>query len=207
MGLLEYSKAKSILDKYKIKSIKGEYVTSAEEAARFAKSDPIVLKVLSGKALHKSKSGLVTLGLSGESEITAAFNALQSKALKLNLAPYNIIAQKMAPSGIEVIIGGRTDPQFGKLLLIGLGGIYVEAFRDFALRVCPITRRDAEEMLAQLKSAEVITQHGTSTDMICDLLLKTSSLLIKEKNISELDLNPVIIHHSGYDIVDIRVLE
>ena len=207
MGLLDYSKAKLILDNYKIKSIKSEYVWSAEEAVKFAGHDSIALKVLSEKALHKSKSGLVNLSLSGEKKIAQAFNELHSKALKLSLSPYKIIAQKMAPSGIEIIIGGRTDPQFGKLLLIGLGGIYVEAFRDFALRVCPITRRDAEEMVSQLRSHDIITQHGASSDQIYNLLLKASSLLIKEGRIKELDLNPVILHKSGYDVVDIRVLE
>lgn len=203
--LLEYFKAKRLLDKYGIRSVESKYVKSAEEAVRFAGGKPIVLKVLSEKQLHKSKAGLVKLGLEEKGEVKTAYKELETKAKKLT--PYKIIAQKMAGRGIESIFGGREDDQFGKLVLIGLGGIYVEAFKDFALRTCPITKYDAEEMLDQLRSKQVITYNGKSDDMIIDLLMRTSKLLKENPSIKELDLNPVILRESSYDVVDIRVLE
>ena len=205
MQLLDYMDAKNMLARYGIKSIDSKYVKSADEAASFAGSSPIVLKVISDKALHKSKAGLVKLNLQDKAEIKKAYNDLAKKASRLK--PYKIIAQKMAKSGIEIIIGGKTDPQFGKFILIGLGGIYVEAFKDFSLKLCPITKYDAADMIDQLKSKNVITYNGKDTKKIEELLLKTSKLLIEHKEINELDLNPVIITEHGYEAVDIRVLK
>lgn len=203
--LLEYFKAKALLDKYSIRSVESRYVTSVDDAVRFANGNSIVMKVLSQKELHKSKAGLVRLNLKEKNEIKRAYNELEAKAKKLG--PYKIIAQSMAKNGIEAIVGGREDKQFGKLVLIGLGGVYVEAFKDFALRVCPITRYDAEEMLDQLKSKEILTYKGSSRSMIEDLLMKTSRLLADNPSIKELDLNPVILREKDYEVVDIRVLE
>jgi succinyl-CoA synthetase beta subunit len=202
--LLEYFKAKSLLDKYGIRSVDSKYINSEEEAVRFSRGSPIVMKVLSNKELHKSKAGLVKLDLKEESEIRKAYKELATKSRALR--PCNIIVQKMADKGIETIFGGREDPQFGKLVLLGLGGVYVEAFKDFALRVCPITEYDASEMIDQLRSGSIITHNGSSKSMVTGLLLKTSKLLSENKEIKELDLNPVIITEKGYEVVDIRVL-
>jgi len=105
-----------------------------------------------------------------------------------------------------VIIGGNTDAQFGKMLLVGLGGVYVEAFRDVELRLCPITKADAGDMLSQLKSHDLITNNGRSTAMLASLLVKVSKLLVDNERISELDLNPVIVRGKAYDVVDIRMI-
>lgn len=205
MALLEYFEAKKLLDKYGIKSIDSKYVSSAADAAKFAKDSKIVLKLISDNALHKSKAGLVKVNLSGANEITSAYNELASKGKKLS--PYKIIAQKMASGGVEIIIGGRTDPQFGKLILLGLGGIYVEVFKDFALRVCPITKADAHDMIDQLKSRNVITYNGKSTKALTTLLMSVSEMLSQNNDIVELDLNPIIMREDSYDAVDIRLLE
>lgn len=205
MALLEYFEAKKLLDKYGIKSIESKYVASASDASKFAKGSKIVLKLISTKALHKSKAGLVKLNLSGEKEIGQAYNELLKKGKALT--PYKIIAQKMAPNGVEIIIGGRTDPQFGKLILLGLGGIYVEVFKDFALRVCPITKADADDMIEQLKSKDVVTYKGKNTKMLTDVLLKVSKMLSENSDIAELDLNPITIREDSYDAVDIRLLK
>lgn len=204
MQLLEYMAAKRMLDRYKLRSIESRYVNSAEDAAKFAGNDAIVLKGISNKALHKSKAGLVELDLTGK-EVGKAYERIKKRARRY--APYKILAQKMARKGIEIIIGGNTDPQFGKVILIGLGGIYVEAFRDVALRLCPIKRIDAEEMIDQLRSRNVITYNSKNTKMIVDLLMKTSSLLSRNQNIEELDLNPIIVREKDYDVVDIRILK
>jgi len=201
---MEYFKAKGILDKYGIRSIDSKYVSSADQAVGFSGGKAIVLKVISGKALHKSRAGLVKVSLTTKDEIRRAYAELERKAKALK--PYKIIAQRMAGKGIEIILGGREDPQFGKLILVGLGGIYVEVFRDFALRVCPISRYDAREMIQQLRSRGVITYNGKAERMLEDLLIKVSKLLVGSPEIKELDLNPAIITEKGYEVVDIRVL-
>jgi succinyl-CoA synthetase beta subunit len=205
MSLLEYFEAKKLLDKYGIRSIDSKYVTSAADASKFAHHSRIVLKLISDKALHKSKAGLVKLNLSGDEEIRAAYKELTNKGRKL--VPYKIIAQKMAFGGVEIIVGGRTDPQFGKFILLGLGGIYVEVFKDFVLRLCPITKIDAEEMIAQLKSNDIVTYKGKNVKILTELLLRASRMLSENGDISELDLNPIMIKEDSYEAVDIRILK
>ncbi|MEM0094576.1 MAG: acetate--CoA ligase family protein [Candidatus Micrarchaeaceae archaeon] len=204
MALLDYFEAKRILDKYGIRSVESAYVGSAEEAERFAAGAPIVLKLISDKALHKSKSGLVRLNLADKKSIDEAFSDLLEKGRELK--PYKIIAQKMAAEGVEIIVGSKIDSQFGKAILLGLGGIYVETFKDFSIRICPITKRDALSMIDQLKSKNIITYNGLATDMLATLLLSMSKL-VTENEISEIDLNPVIIRKDSYDAVDIRMLK
>ena len=203
--LLEYMKAYSMLRRHGIRALDAKYVSSAADAIDFSSGKPIVLKAISEKALHKSKNGLVKLNLSTERDIRSAYADLESRAR--NLKPYKILAQRMVTNGLEIIVGGNTDPQFGKMVLLGLGGIYVETFKDFALRVCPITRNDAESMISQLRSRAIVAPDPATEKMIADLLLDVSNMLTKEQGISELDLNPVILHDGTYDAVDLRVIE
>ena len=137
-----------------------------------------------------------------------AVSKIHESALKKaqEFAPFKILAQVMAKKGIEIILGGNTDPQFGKLILIGLGGIYVETFKDAASRVCPISSYDAKEMLLQLKSHSVIAPTPEAEKRVVDLLLKASKMFFETK-INELDLNPVIINENGYEAVDIRMID
>ena len=201
--LMDYDSAQKLVAKYGIKPIRSQYVKSAEEAVKFSQGKPIVLKGITGKAIHKSKSGLIALNLYNEAMVRAAFADISKKCAKLK--PYKVLAQHMVQNGREIIIGGNTDKQFGKMILIGLGGIYVEAFKDFALRTCPITKDDARSMIQQLKSRAVVAPDKKSENLLEDLLLKTSKMFASSK-VSEIDLNPIIIHDEGYDAVDIRIM-
>lgn len=202
--LFDYDKAQRLLQKYKIRSVESKYVSSADDAIKFAKGKPIVLKALTNKAIHKTKSGLLFLDLATEEEISSAFKTLSKRAAKFK--PYKILAQAMVKNGVEIIIGGNTDVQFGKMVLLGLGGIYVETFKDFALRACPITRYDAQTMVAQLRSRKVVAPDTKSSKALEELLLKTSKMFSDSK-MKELDLNPIILHDGTYDAVDLRMLE
>ncbi|MGC8537662.1 MAG: acetate--CoA ligase family protein [Candidatus Micrarchaeia archaeon] len=203
-GLVEYMEAYRLMKKYGIKTVQSAYVSSAQQAIKFSAGKPIVLKAISNKALHKTKSGLVALNLNGDSQISTAFARLTKAAEKYK--PYKILAQHMVPQGIEVIMGGREDAQFGKLILFGLGGIYVETFKDVSIRVCPIKKTDAQSMLDDLKSKSIIAKDAKSASMLEGLLLKVSRMLV-ENDIKELDLNPLILHDGTYDAVDLRILK
>jgi succinyl-CoA synthetase beta subunit len=204
MVLLDYMKANRLLNKYGIRSIRSKYVKNADDAIDFSNNGRIVLKVISQKALHKSRSGLVALDLGGEKEIRGAYNTLARKAEAFR--PYKILAQCMVSGkGIEIIVGGNTDQQFGKMVLVGLGGIYVETFHDFSMRLCPISRHDAKSMLHQLKSFGVIAQTKKAENEIESLLVKVSRMFM-DNDMKELDLNPVIIHDGVYDAVDLRLI-
>lgn len=204
MTLSDYFEGERLLKRYGISSIQSWYVSSAEEAISKANGNTIAMKAITEKALHKSKSGLVSLNLKTEDEIRSAFNSLSAKAAKLK--PYRIIVQEMSKGGVEVIIGGKRDPQFGKVILLGLGGIYVEVFKDFAVRVCPISKNDAASMIDSLKSENVITYGSENRKMLEGLLLKVSDMM-SHTDIQELDINPVILRRNGYDVVDIRILK
>ena len=203
VGLWDYDKARNLVRRYGIRSVESSYVKNGDDAARFANGGPIVLKVLSEKALHKSRSGLIRLNLYTKDDITAAYSDLEKKAQQLR--PYKVMAQKMVRGGTEIIIGGNTDQQFGKMILIGLGGIYVETFKDFALRVCPITDFDAQSMLNQMRSKAVIAPSEEAESMIKSLLISAAKMFA-ENEITEFDLNPLILHDGTYDAVDLRVM-
>lgn len=202
--LIDYETASNLLLKYNIKVVESRYLSDAKAAVKFADGKPITLKVISQKALHKTKSGLIELNLYTDDQIKDAYAKLSVKAE--GLRPYKILGQSMIKNGIEIIIGGNTDPQFGKLVLIGLGGIYVETFKDTALRVCPITRDDAGLMIDQLRSGLIIAPNSKAKKMLEDILLSASKMFY-ENDIVELDLNPVILHDDTYDVVDIRILK
>ncbi len=206
MVLVDYEEGKKLLDKYKINSIESKYINSIDELFKFSDSlnnDDVALKVISQnpEALHKSREGLVLLNLKTKEELESAYKQLIKKAEKFK--PYKILAQKMV-RGIEIIIGGKTDQQFGKIILLGLGGVYVEILKDFQLRICPISTNDADEMIENLKSKQIIL-NNIKKEKIINLLLNVSKLFF-ENNIRELDLNPIIIYDDKLEAVDIRIM-
>ncbi|MGC8662306.1 MAG: acetate--CoA ligase family protein [Candidatus Micrarchaeia archaeon] len=204
--LLDYMQAKSLLEKYGIKSIESAYIEKLDDLYNFLSGidySHVVLKAISEKALHKSKAGLVLKDVNMENAEVSYYDIIKRAK---PYAPFKILAQRMAKPGIEIVIGGKEDSQFGKLILLGLGGIYVEAFKDFSLRICPIKRYDAKEMIDELKSKDVVTYNGKSKGLIIELLMKTSKL-IEENEIKELDLNPIIIREKDYNAVDIRIIK
>lgn len=202
MTQIGYKEAEKLASKYGIRTVRSEYVKSAADAVRFARNRRIVLKAIPEAPTHKSKSGLVATGLEGPA-IVKAFGTISARAKKFGR--YSMLAQDMLDGGIEIIMGGKKDAQFGKMVLIGLGGIYVEAFRDFALRLCPISRRDAADMLSQLRSKGVIAPDAKSEELITSLVMKVARMY-SDTDIEELDLNPVILHDGTYDAVDLRMI-
>ncbi len=204
-SLMDFMKAKDMLGKYNVHSVESTYVTTASQAVDFSNGKPIVIKVLSDKALHKTKSGVVELNLKTPQEIYAGFEKIVKNAAAYK--PYKILAQKMIKSdnGVEVIVGGRNDVQFGPLILLGLGGIYVETFKDFSLRVCPITKYDAYQMMNELKSIDIIASDVKQKDELAKILVEVSKMMVENK-IEELDLNPLLMNQGKYMAVDLRVI-
>ncbi len=204
-SLMDYMEAYKLLGKYGIKALRASYVLNSGEAVKFSNGKPIVMKLISDKALHKSKSGLVKLNLSSAEDIKSAYDELVKRGQ--GLKPYKILVQDQVSNGTEIIIGGNTDPQFGKLILLGLGGIYVEVFKDVSVRVCPITEYDASEMIDNLKSKKIIAADDKNEEIVKNLLIKVSKFLVQNEGITELDLNPIILHDGTYDAVDLRLMK
>ena len=173
---------------------------------------PIVLKVISTDVIHKSDSGGVELGLASAAQVGKAYGKILS-AIKKHYPKAKIqgvSVQKMARPGVEVIIGMTKDAQFGPVLMFGLGGILVEVLKDVAFRIVPLTKRDAHEMIKDIKGYPVLEgyrgQEPADIAFLEDLILKVSDFVDKNPEIKELDLNPVFAYKNKAVAVDARVI-
>ena len=175
---------------------------------------PVVVKVMSPDILHKSDAGGVKINLQTVADVKAAIAGML-EAPKIKGARIDgFLIEEMAPAGHELVIGGLRDPQFGPLVMVGLGGIFVEILKDVSFRLCPIARIDAEEMLAELKGAAILKgARGTkpaSMDAIIDVLLKVGGdnglLMQHAADISEADINPLIVSDTAAVAVDARFI-
>ena len=213
---LDERAGKSLLAEYGVAVPQSRVVKDVGEvdAAAATLRMPVVLKIMSPDILHKSDAGGVKVGLKTGGEIKDAINAMaaspQIKAARID----GYLIEEMAPAGQEMVIGGLRDPYFGPLVMVGLGGIFVEVLADVSFRICPITRLDAQEMLAELKGAAILDgargMKPVSKDAIIDVLLKVGGenglLMQHAADISEADINPMIVSESGAVAVDARFI-
>ncbi len=173
---------------------------------------PVALKIVSSDVVHKSDVGGVALGLVGAEEVRSGFERVVSsvRGRQPHAAIDGVLVTPMAPRGVELIVGAATDPVFGPVLTVGAGGTAVEITRDVAFRAVPVTRREAVEMLDELKIRPLLDGFrgggAVDRDAIVELLLAVSDLVAASPDIVELDLNPVIAHPGGVDPVDVRVV-
>ena len=201
-----------LMEQYGIHAVDSAFASTPEEAEAVADSIgyPVAVKIQS-PGVHKTEIGGVRLNV-GKEGIRSAFNDVIENAKKAGKSYSGVTVQRMANPGLEVIIGLKQDPQFGPVILFGMGGIYTEILHDFSLRICPITESDALEMIDELKSHSIFTARGKAYDKtaIAGLLMKVNNIAMKEK-LKELDLNPVFLYPKGgeedYSVVDVRVIE
>jgi acyl-CoA synthetase (NDP forming) len=147
-------------------------------------------------------------------EVKAAINTMAAAPQIKGARIDGYLIEEMTPAGQEIVIGGLRDPNFGPLVMVGLGGIFVEVLRDVSFRICPITRIDAEEMLDELKGAAVLAgargRKPASRAAIVDALLKVGGenglLMTHADQIKEADINPMIVSESGAVAVDARFI-
>ena len=184
------------------------------EAVNIAKKlgFPIALKIISPDVIHKSDAGGVELGLTTASQVGEAYTKIMT-AIKKHYPKakiHGISVQKMARPGVEVIIGMTKDAQFGPVLMFGLGGILVEVLKDVAFRIVPLNKRDANEMIKEIKGYPLLQgyrgQEPADIAFLEDLLLKVSDFIDKNPEIKELDLNPIFAYKNRATAVDARVI-
>jgi acyl-CoA synthetase (NDP forming) len=169
---------------------------------------------MSPDILHKSDAGGVKINLHSAAEVKAAIEGMLNAPKIKGVRIEGFLIEEMAPAGHELVIGGLRDPQFGPLVMVGLGGIFVEILKDVSFRLCPITRIDAEEMIAELKGAAILKgARGTkpaSMEAIIDVLLKVGGenglLMQHAADISEADINPLIVSDTAAVAVDARFI-
>jgi len=191
--------AREVLTYYKIPVVRGEIVKSVEKAKKFVKKVgyPVVLKVVSPQVVHKSDVGGVILDIKNEKELFQAFHSItknvQRKVPNADIEGFFI--QEMMPRDCEVIVGGKKDPTFGQTIAFGLGGIFVEIFEDISFRIVPIDKKDAEDMIKEIKAYKILRGYRgrkpVSIKALVNVLLKTSRMLEENEEIKELDINPI----------------
>jgi len=213
--LLE-SEAKEVCYLYDIPVVKTIVARSKEEAVKIANEMgyPVVLKILSPDILHKSDVGGVKVNLKSAGEVAKAYDEIMESVRKAkpDARIIGVTVQEMAPEGLEVIIGGIKDEFFGHAVMFGLGGIFVEILKDVAFGIVPLTRRDDEEMIREIKSYPVLEgARGLpprDINALVDTILKVSTLLQENPEIKEMDLNPTRVYEKGkgVKVLDARII-
>lgn len=212
--LLNEVEAKAMLGAAGVPVTETRLARSAEEAAALADTlgYPAALKVVSADIAHKSDVGGVALGLADASAVRAGYDVMLARVAQA--APGaridGVSVQRMAAPGIEVIVGGTTDPQFGPVLMFGLGGVFVEVLKDVAFRIVPLEPRDAAQMVREIKALAVLqgARGAQPADLgaIESMLLRVSAFMAAHPEVAELDLNPVFAYPEGAVAVDARIV-
>jgi acetyltransferase len=199
--------AKEILRLYQIPVTREALVTSPEEAVAAARviGYPVVLKVESPDVLHKTEAGGVVLGVMDDESMRGAFARVVENTRRH--APSarirGVLVQEMVPSGRELILGMTRDPDYGPVIAIGLGGVFVELLEDVMLGVPPLSRRDCWEMLSRLRAAPVLKAGARGSgpadlEAVVEILLRFSQLCIDLRDeVSEIDVNPLVVYERG----------
>ncbi len=202
--VLDEYESKKLLKKYGIKTVREKVIDSLDQALEFISENgyPVVLKVLSPEITHKSDVGGVITGISGEEELSKAFNSMKDR-----FPDERFLIQEMC-HGVEVIIGGKLDQAFGHVIMFGLGGIFTEVLKDYSVRICPITRNDADDMIREIKGYRILEGYRNippaNTEEIREILLNICEVMERE-GVTELDLNPVMVGEEA-KVVDALII-
>jgi len=210
-GWLAADETAELLSCYGLPLIEQKVVATAEAAGEFAAAlgDAVALKVVSPGVLHKTEAGGVRLNLRGAEEVRAAADEMTARLALLGHTPTGFLVQRMAHSGVEMLVGVVHDRQFGPVVACGAGGVKVELLRDVSIRLTPLSKEDAGEMVRSLKTFPLLDgfRGGPTFDVAAleDALLRVSAMVEDLPQIAELDLNPFVVQESGAVILDARM--
>jgi len=196
---------------YGLPLVEQRFVSTAEEAGMAAEQlgCAVVLKAVAPGLIHKTEAGAVKLDLKGREEVLAVARQMSEKLTSLGHSPSGFVVQRLAPRGVEMLLGVVHDPQFGPVVACGAGGVQVELLRDVSIRLTPLSSEDAGEMIRELKTYPLLT--GFRGGVVCevraleDALLRLSAMVEDIPQIAELDFNPFVLHEIGALILDARI--
>jgi acetyl coenzyme A synthetase (ADP forming)-like protein len=210
------AEAREILQAYGVHIPASELARTPEEAIEIAGriGYPVVMKVASPDILHKTDIGGVKLNLASPDDVRDAFDLLVYRATRFmpDATIWGCLVQQMVKGGKEVIIGMNCDPQFGPLVMFGLGGIYVEVLKDVAFRVAPFSRKEAREMIQEIRSYNLLRgvrgEPPSDLEATADTLLRVSQLVTDFPEIVEMDINPLMVFPNGQGVmgIDMRLV-
>lgn len=205
-----------VLASYGFSTPKSILGTTEEECAKAAKDEigyPVVMKIVSPDIIHKSDAGGVKVGLKNDNEIKAAFKEIinNAKRYKSDARIKGTLVQEMITSAKEIILGAKQDPLFGPLVMVGLGGIYVEVLKDVVFRLAPIDEQEAEKMIESIKAIKLLKgirgEAPSDLAAVVDSLQRLSQLITDFPEIEEFDINPLLVleRGKGVRVVDVRI--
>jgi 3-hydroxypropionyl-CoA synthetase (ADP-forming) len=205
--------AKQVLTEYGVKVPKYDLAKSSADAEKMAEAVgfPLVAKIVSPQILHKTDVKGVKVGITNASQAREAFDDMHGRLSKQYNVKGVLLEKMAAPGGIELIVGLQNDPQFGPVIMVGIGGIYTEIFKDVSFRVLPISKDDAKEMIEDLKGNKILKgfrgMAPVNMDMLADALAGIGKFGTEMAPYYEsIDFNPVIFYEKDYVVVDAKIL-
>jgi len=212
--MLTEFESKRILKQMGISVVETKLAKTQKEAVSLSQKIgfPVVLKIASPDVIHKSDSGGVKLSLNNAVEVKKAYDEILKKVKRQypKAAVHGVSVQKMVRPGTEVIVGTSQDPQFGPVIMFGLGGIFVELLKDVSFRVIPVKRKDAQEMIEEIKGYPLLQgyrgKEPASLTALVEIILKISKFVEQNSQIKELELNPVFAYRNKAIAVDARII-
>ena len=206
--MLSADDVNGILTAYGIPVAEWRIAKDADEAVKAAQEIgfPVVVKADSEAIVHKSEMGGVAINLMDADAVRQAVEKMSNAHKEPDL---KFLVQKYLPGGKEVIVGAKADDELGHLIMCGLGGIYVEVFKDVAFKLSPVTDVEAEEMLSSLKAAPLLKgvrgEKGVDQKKLIEIIQRVSQLVTDVPEIREMDLNPLIAYEDSVFVVDARM--
>lgn len=206
--------SKSILKSYGVRVPPYAMVKSADEAVKAAKKIgyPLVMKIVSPQILHKTDVGGVKVGINNDADVKKTFNDMYGRlSKKKGVEVKGVLLEKMVPKGVEMIVGLQVDPQFGPVIMAGLGGVMTEVFKDVAWRMLPITTSDAKSMINELKSSKLFKGFRGSEPIDMNMLAKALVQIGKigvdnAPYVNSIDFNPIVVYPKSYYVIDAKII-
>ena len=203
--VLTEDRVKALLRDYGIPTTDFSVLKSPEDLKGIEMEFPVALKICSSDILHKTDVGGVRLNIMDMEELEDELSNFMKK-----FPGEKFIVEKMEPQGVEMIAGLVNDPSFGMSIMVGMGGIFAEIYKDVSFRLAPIKERDAEEMIDELEAGELFSGfRGMELDRkaMVDMLLKLSNIGMDFPSINQMDLNPVFVYADRIKVVDAKMIK
>jgi len=211
--ILNYKESRKIMELTSIPLNKMELAKGLEESLLKANEIgfPIVLKIVSEDVVHKSDAGGVKIGINSNSELETAYNEMMLSIKEFYPeAQIDGVSIEEMVEGVELLIGTNTDEQFGKMIAFGVGGIFVEVYKDISFRLIPVYEEDIKEMISEIKGNKILEgfrgMPAVNKEELISLMLRISKLIEENPTIKELDLNPVVATEDGLKAIDARII-
>ncbi len=206
---LSEHESKQVLASYQIPITREVLVDNAEDLLKAVQEIdyPLVLKGCSAEISHKTEKGLIRVDIRNDGEATAAFKEIMAN---MNRGEGAVLVQEMIKGPRELVIGLTRDAQFGPCVMFGLGGIFTEILKDISFRVAPLQKRDALEMMGDIKGHKILEpirgMAAADVDALADILIKVGQIGLENEQVKEIDINPVIISGGKPVAVDALVV-